>query len=67
VLGRELAPVGLHHQPPFRDADERVMRLVILLARKQRLVGGDERNPTRVGQRNQRRLGAAFRAAAVAL
>ena len=53
VLGRELAPIGLDHQPPFRDADERVMGLVVFLARKQRLVGGDERNPTRIGQRDK--------------
>ena len=67
VLGRELAPVGLDHEPPFGDADQRVMRLVVFAAREERLVGGDERNPARIGERDQRRLGAAFGRAAVAL
>ena len=67
VLGRELAPVGLDHQPPFGDADQRVMRLVVFAARKQRLVGGDERDAARIGEFDQRRLGAALGRRAVAL
>ena len=39
VLGRELAPVGLDHEPPFGDADQRIMSLVIFPAREQRFVG----------------------------
>ena len=43
MLGRELAPVGLGQQAAFGDADQRVMRLVILAPGEERLVGGDER------------------------
>ena len=67
VLGGELAPVGLDHQPSFGDADQRVMRFVVFPARKQWFVGGDERNPPRIGQFDERRLGAALRGRAVPL
>ena len=67
VLGRELAPVGLDHEPPFGDADQRIMGLVVLPAREQRFVAGDERDPARIGELDQRRLRAAFRGRAVPL
>jgi hypothetical protein len=67
MLGRELAPVGFGHQAPFGDADQRVVRLIVLLRRKQRLVGGDERNPAFIGERDEGRLDFAFGATAVAL
>ena len=60
VLGGELAPVGLDHQPPFGDADQRVVRLVVLPVREQRLVGGDERNAARIGELDERRLDGAL-------
>ena len=67
VLGRELAPVGLDHQPPFGDADQRVMRLVVLALGEQRLVGRDQRDAARIGELDERRLGGAFGRSAVAL
>ena len=67
VLGRALAPIGLDQQPPFGDADERVMRLMVLAAGEQRLVGGDERDAARIGELDQRRLGGALGRGAVAL
>ncbi len=67
VLDRELAPIGLDQQPPLGDADERVMRLMILAAGKQRFVGGDERDAARIGELDQRGLGGAFGRGAVAL
>ena len=67
VLGRELAPIGFRCEPSLGDADERVVGLVVVLVRKERFVSGDERNAARIGQRDQRRLSAAFGAAAVAL
>ena len=67
VLGRELAPVGLDHQPSFGDANERVMRLVVLALGEERLVGGDERDAARIGELDERRLGGAFGGGAVAL
>ncbi len=67
VLGRELAPIGFGYETSLGGADERVVRLVVALGRKKRFVGGDERDPARVSERDQRRLGVAFGAAAVAL
>src|SRR5262249_58485419 len=67
MLERELAAIGLGQQPPFGDADERVVGLVILAAREERLVAGDERDAALVGERDQRRLGGAFGGGAVSL
>ena len=44
MLRRQLAPLCLCKQPAFGDADQCVMRLVILRGRKIRLVGGDQRH-----------------------
>ena len=67
VLGGELAPIGLGDEPAFGDADQRVMRLVILAGGEERLVGGDERKPARIGELDQRRLDQALGRGAVAL
>ena len=67
MLGRELAPIGFGYEAPLSDADERIVGLVLLLGRKERCVGSDERDAARIGKRDQRRLGVAFGADAVAL
>ena len=56
VLGRELAPVGLGHQPALGDAHQRVVRLVVLARREKRLVGGDDGKSGPVGEIEQRGL-----------
>ena len=67
VLGRELAAVGLDHEPALRDADQGVMSLVIFARGEQRRVGGDERNAVRIGQFDQGVLGHALARGTVAL
>ena len=67
VLGRELAPVGLGHEPAFGDADQRVVRLVVLARGEERLVGGDQRDAARIGELDQRGFRGALGRGAVAL
>ncbi len=67
VLGVELAAVALGQQAAFGDADQRVVRFVILRGGEERLVGGHQRNAFAVGEIDQHRLGAFFRRGAVAL
>ncbi len=67
VLGRQLAAVGIGDELAFGDAKKRVVGFVILAGGKERLVGGDERQPAGVGELDQRRLGDAFGGRAVAL
>ena len=67
VLGIELAAVGFRDHAPFRDADQRVMRLVVLRGREIRLVGGDQRQALAISEIDQHRLGHALRRRAVAL
>ena len=43
MVGRELAAVGLGDQPAAGDAEQRVMRLVVVGAGEIRLVGRDQR------------------------
>jgi hypothetical protein len=67
VLGVELAAVALRHHAAFRDADQRVVRLMIGAVGKIRLIGGDQRNALGIGEINQHRLGHALVGGAVAL
>ena len=60
VLGGELPAVGLGDHAALGDADQRVVRLVVLALGEERLVGGDQRNALRVGELDQRRLGRAL-------
>ena len=56
VLGRELAALAVGEQAALGDAQERVVRLVILAGGEERLVAGDERNAARKGKLDQGRL-----------
>src|SRR5262249_35214463 len=67
VLGRGLAPISFGYEASLSDTDERVVGLILLLGRKERFVGGDERDAARIGERDQGLLGIALGAAAVAL
>ncbi len=67
VLGRERLAVGLDHEPPLGDADQGVVRLVVLARREEGLVGGDERQAHPIGELDERGLGDAVGLAAVAL
>ena len=67
MLGRELAAIGLGDQAALGDADQRIMRLVVLAAGKQRLVGRDQRQPLRIGDGEQPRFGGALGRCAVPL
>ena len=67
MLGSELTPIGVHQQAPFGDADERIMRFIVVALREERLVGGNKRNVMGVSELNERGLGAALGCGAVAL
>ena len=67
VLDGELAPVGLAEHAPLGDAEQRVVGLVVVDGREERLVGGDERHALGVGEVDQRRLDGALLGEAVAL
>ena len=67
MLGRELPAIRLRHRPALGDADQRVMRLVIVGRAKIGLIGGDQRDVVRVGEIDQVRLGRALGRQAVAL
>ena len=56
MLGGKLAPFGLGDDASFGDADQRVVRLVVLAPREERLVCGDDRQVVRVGELEQRGL-----------
>ena len=45
MLRRELAALAVGDQPALGDAQERVVRLVVLAGGEERLVGRDERMP----------------------
>ena len=67
MLDRELAPVALREQAALGDADQRVVRFVVLRGGEIGLVGGDQRQALGVGELDQRRLGGALAGTAVAL
>ena len=56
MLRRQPPPVVVGDDAPFGDADQRVMRLVILALREKGLVGGDERQAVAIGEIEQMRL-----------
>src|SRR5262245_56064987 len=56
MLDRKLPPLGLGNQPALGNADQRIMRLVVLATRIERLVGGDERKAVGIGELQQARL-----------
>ena len=67
VLARDAAAVVLHHVAPFRDAQQRIVRLVIIGGREVGLVGGDDRDLVRVGEPQELRLHLVLAPEAVAL
>ena len=67
VFGGELPPSGLGDQPALGDADQRVMGLVVVGGREQRLVGRDQRQTLGVGEVDEGPLGGAFLGGAMAL
>ncbi len=67
VLDGELAPVGLAEHAPLGDAQQRVVGLVVVDGRKERLVGGDERDTLGIGEIDERGLDGALLGEAVAL
>ena len=56
MLGRDPAALRLADLPALGDAEQRVVRLVHAGGGEEALVGGDQRQAERVGQRDQRRL-----------
>ena len=56
VLGRELAALAVGDQAAFGDAQQRIVRLVILARGEVRLVGRHQRNATGIGKLDQVRL-----------
>ena len=67
MLSRKLAAVGFGDQPAFGNADQRVMRVVIVALGEERLVGGNERDAAGIGEPDQRRLDGALGRGAVPL
>ncbi len=67
MLGRELAAVAFGKEPPLGDAQQRVMRLVVLARGEVRLVGCHKRQPAGIGQIDQSRLDDALGCHTVAL
>lgn len=57
VLAREPAAVVFHHEVAARDAQQRVVRLVVVWRGEVDLVGGDDRQLARVGEFQELRLG----------
>ncbi len=67
VLRGELPALGLGDQPALGDADQRVVRLMVLADGKIGLVGGDQRNPACIGEIEQAAFGLTLDHHAVAL
>ncbi len=67
MLGRELTPVGLNQQAALGDADQRVMRFVVLAPGEERLVGGDQRDIPGISDIEQPRLDLLLRRRAMTL
>ena len=67
MLGGQLPAIGFGDQTAFRDADQRVMRFVIVFVCKERFVGRDQRQTFRIGEIEQRALAASFLRHAVTL
>ena len=67
VIGRELIAIGFGDQPAAGDAQQRVVRLVIVVAREIWLVGRNQRQSFGIGEIDQPGLDAAFLFDAVAL
>ena len=67
VIGRQLLAIGLGDQAAAGDAQQRVMRLVIVIAGEIRLVGRDQRQALGIGEIDQAAFDAALLVDAVAL
>ena len=67
VFGGQLPPVTFRQQPPFGDADQRILRFVILHSREIGFVGGHQRHAPGIREIDQYRLAAPFGGRAVAL
>ena len=53
MLGREPAAIVLGDSASFGDADQRIMRFIVVAAREIRFVGRDQRQCRLVGQLDQ--------------
>ena len=67
MIGRELLAIGLGDQLAAGDAEQRVVRFVIVIRREIRLVGRDQRQSLGIGEIDQAGLDAALLVDAVAL
>ena len=67
VFRSEMAALSLREQPALGDAEKRVMRLVVVGAREERLVRGDQRDAARIGLIDECAFGRALRRRFVAL
>ena len=67
VIGGELVAIGLGDQPPAGNAQQRVVGLVIVIAREIRLVGCDQRQAFPVGEIDQPGLATTLLVDAMAL
>ena len=67
MFDRELSAVGLGDHAAFRDADQRIVRFVIVFARKERLVGRNQRQALGVSEIEQSALAPPLLRHAVAL
>ena len=67
MLGREPSTVVARDEPPLGDRKQRVVRLVVFGARKEGLVGRDQRQIELIGKIDDCRLGLALDVEAVAL
>src|SRR5690606_8417373 len=67
MFGREAAAICLNDIAAARNADQRVMRLILRFISEIRFVGRDERNVMRIGKVDQRPFGVALAGRVVAL
>src|SRR5205085_6886200 len=67
VFGSELASIGVGDELALGDADQRVMRFMVVASGKEGLIGGHEREHALVGKGDEMRLGKPFGGGAVAL
>ena len=67
MIGRELRTIGFGDQPSAGDADQRIVRFVVVRGRKQRLVGRHQRQTLGEGEVDQPAFGAPLDLKAVPL
>ncbi len=67
MLGRQLAPIVFGDDAAFGDADQRIMRFIIVRCRKERLVGRDQRQRLPIGDIQEMAFGQTLLRQAVTL